>query len=199
MIRPTRAFSTLLGLGLLAVAVVGTTLAQQNFYDRKEIPGSYTVGLYADRAGTSREFTLEEGEDRVEAWIGLTGDSTQVFSAVVFRLEIPEGVELAGPVRWLPIPGLQQWESAVGLGMQVEFNYECQPMVDGAPAMLGRVHFQVDEEFERGEVQVGSHNEHGLSVELCDQDLWPKPYAEGLPLTIERKKSFWAKLQSLFG
>jgi len=199
MTHNARATLTTLCIATLLAIVVTTTVAQQNYYDRKQIPGSYTVGLYADRAGTSRVFKLEEGQDAVEAWIGLSGDSTQTFSAVVFRIELPDGVELGGPVRWLPIPGLQQWKSAVGLGVQVEFNYECQEQINGAPAMLGRVHFKVAEDFDRGDVVVGPHNEHGLSVELCDHALWPKPYAQGLPLTIERKRSFWSKLQKLFG
>jgi len=196
---------SLLPLVPLALAVLVATGAGADdsdppaYYDRNEIPGHYTVGLYADRAGTSREVELDADEEYVEAFIGITGDSTQTFSAVVFKVETPRGVEMDGPIRWFTIPGLQQWNSAVEQGVQVEFNYACQEQVDGAPAMLGRVRLRVEKDFDRGEVEIGPHTQFGLSVELCDHYLWPKPFADGLPLTIERKKSFWSKLQSLFG
>lgn len=177
----------------------GGAWGQSLYYDRSEVPGNYTLGLYADPAGQSRHVELEPGQESVEVHIGITGDSTRVFSAIVFALDLPEGIRLEGPIRWRAIEGLTQWGSPVDAGVQVEFNKVCQEQTGSEPVMVGRIRFAVDPEFESGEITVTGHRRWGVSVELCKADeYWPKPYATGLGVTVERKKSLWGKVRGLF-
>ena len=190
---------------VLACLVIGClaafSAAQETFYDRSEIPGHYTVGLYADANGRSREILLEPGQDKFEAWIGITGDSTRSFSALVCRIQLPRGIAIDGPLLWKPIHGLVQWGTPTGEGLQVEFNRECEEYDGIIPSMVGRIQFKVErKDFEAGTIEISKHRKWGVSVELCDPaSSWPKPFAEALNLDVARKKSFWQKLRGLFG
>jgi len=179
----------------------GLASAQDAYYDRKDIPGHYTLGLYADADGRSSEIVLEPGQDHFEAWIGITGDSTRTFSALVCRVELPRGIAIDGPAMWKPIHGLVQWGTPTGEGLQIEFNKECLNYDGIKPAMAGRLKFKVDrKDFEQGTIQLAGHRKWGISIELCDPDRgWPKPYCDAIDLTVSRKKTFWQKLRGLFG
>jgi hypothetical protein len=189
---------------LLAIAAgtlpgAGDAAAQATYYDRSEVPGHYTLGLYPKADGTGDKVVLDGDDDVFEAFLGVTGDSTQVFSGLVFGLEVPEGIELDGAIRWNAIPGLTQWGSPFEEGVRVEFNKDCQAQTTATPVVVGRVQFNVDENFQGGEIVVRGHRRWGVSVELCDPARdWPKPFADPVNLTVERKRSFWSKLQDMF-
>ncbi len=186
---------------LAAVASVPIPgLAQQGkLYDRNEVPGAYTLGLYANESLTSHEITFDKDVELIEAFIAIAGDSTRVFSGAAFGLDMPFGVELDGAIRWRNIPGLKQMGSPTEKGMELQFWQECQEMTGTTPVALGRVRMRVSPTFEKGEVTVRGHKDWGLSVELCDPEAsWPKPYATGLSVTLERKTSLWSKITSMF-
>ena len=194
--------SRLAPLVLLAL-VLGATLLPgalaQNYYDRNEVPGNYTIGFYSDFSASSRSIALEKGQDEFEAFIGITGDSTRVFSGVVFRLDLPPGVTMTGPAVWRPIAGLKQMEPMEGRGTQVTFNQECVPQEGDAPVVIGRIPLRMDPDVQQAVIEPLDHVNFGLSVELCQPDRsWPKPFAEGLALTVERKRSFWDRVTSWF-
>jgi hypothetical protein len=180
------------------VVVARDGLGQSLYYDRNKVPGNYTIGLYVDDAGRSRQAKLRPDQESVEAFIGITGDSTTVFSGMAFALQLPEGIELDGPIHWRTIEGLEQWGALEG-GVQVEFNKVCQEQTGPEPLMLGRIRFRVDPKFARGEIVVAEHLRWGCSVELCNPDQsWPKPYATGLGLEVERDESIWNKVKGIF-
>ena len=67
------------------------------------------------------------------------------------------------------------------------------------PLMLARIRFHVDPQFAQGEIAVADHIRWGCSVELCNPDnYWPKPYATGLALEVERNESLWTKMKGIF-
>lgn len=188
---------------LVAILVLASSgseaFAQATYYDRSEVPGHYTLGLYTDADGATDKIVLPGDQSVFEAYLGITGDSTQVFSGVVFGFDLPEEVELEGAIRWNTIPGLTQWGSPLEEGVRVEFNKECQAQTTAKPVMVGRVRFKVTEDFQGGEIVVRGHRKWGVSVELCDPTRdWPKPFADPVHLTVERKQSFWSKLQDIF-
>ncbi len=197
--RPGRACCWSAVLFLLAWAP--TANAQSSSYATPdEIPGHYTVGIYADNTGTSRELELPPGEQVFDCFIGITGDSTKIFSALVFRLELPLGATLDRPITWAPVPGLKQIESALEGGTQIEFNKECILQTTDLPAIVGRMRIRMSADLDRLEITPLPHRSFGLSVELCDESReWPKPYAEALSLQVTRKRSFLQRLRSLFG
>ena len=174
--------------------------AQQTGEQRRSVPGHYVVGLYADALGTSNRVELQKGQDEFEAWLGISGDSTRVFSAVVFRLKVPRGLRIDGPIQWRVVHGLAETGIVTDPGVQVEFNVECLQQLAATPVMLGRVRFAVERrDFEAGTVEVMRHEQWGLSIELCQPDkAWPKPFADPVHLDVTRKRSFWNRLQDLF-
>lgn len=197
---------------LLALGAVADTAAQTpapptsetsrlgGYANREEIPGHYSVGIYADDQGSSQKISLPAGEQLVDCFIGISGDSTRTFSALVFRLELPLGVTLDRPITWVPVPGLKQEDSVLGEGAKVEFNKECIVQESDQPAIVGRMRLRVAADVEDFEVLPLAHNDFGLSVELCDDArLWPKPYAEARPLTVTRKRGFFERIRALFG
>jgi len=170
------------------------------YANREEIPGHYTVGIYADDKGSSRKLVLPKGEQVFDCFIGITGDSTRTFSALVFRLELPLGVSLDKPITWVPVPGLKQEDSVLGEGAKVEFNKECIVQETDQPAIVGRMRIRVAADVSDFEILPLAHNDFGLSVELCDDSrLWPKPYAEARPMKVTRKRGFFARIRALFG
>jgi hypothetical protein len=190
-------------VGLVAVVAVigpaGDVLGQSLYYDRNKVPGNYTVGIYADEKGQTREITLEEDSESFVVHIGITGDSTKVFSGLAFGLDMPEGIELDGAIRWRPIEGLSEFGILQEEGIQVEFNKVCQEQTTSEPLMMGRIRFRVNETFESGEIVLRGHRRFGVSLELCKPDeIWPKPYATGLGVTVERKSGLWNKMKGLF-
>ena len=98
--------------------------ATKGTYSRNEIPGHYTLGFYANEQGSSSEIELPKGQDTFEAWVGITGDSTRVFSSLVMRLELPYGVELDGPITWIPRTKLKETGNLLGDGTTLGFQYD---------------------------------------------------------------------------
>lgn len=199
-VRMRSALLRLLVVAILVAVGATTGVAQSTYYDRNEIPGHYTVGFYADQEASRHEISLEEGEQTFECWVAVSGDSTRVFSAVVFRMELPTGVELDGPIVWAPLDGLKQTDSATGSGAQVEFNQECLEQVGDQPAVIGRMRLRVSPEVGDFVLTPLEHRKFGLSVELCDGAKgWPKPFADPVSLEVHRKKGLWSRIQSWFG
>jgi hypothetical protein len=194
---PTRLLMSLL---LMLACASGATAQDKVFHDRNAVPGNYFVGLYADERGTTAQLTLEPDQLEFDAYIGVGGDSTKVFSGLVLGLELPRGVEIDGPIIWSPIPGLTQEGSATLGGLVVEFNKECVQQRGVTPAMVARVHFTVDDDFEAGSVQMIGHVKHGLSLELCHfvDEWWPKPFAQPIHLELTRKTTFWGRIRDFF-
>lgn len=187
---------TLLLLALLGAAI---SASAERFYDRNAIPGNFTIGIYSDEDGSSKKVTLGKDDDEFQVWIGLTGDSTRVFSGAVFKLQLPPHMETKGPVRWTAIPGLKSTGSLSDPGLSIEFNKACLRQTGPEPVMLGRLTFAVEPGFKKGTLMPEAHNGFGLSVELCLPDGgWPKPYATGVALEVERKFSFIERIQSWF-
>ena len=196
------AFIILAGVGLAGAQLLEpepTKQTRTGTYDRHEIPGHYTLGFYADERGSSTELELPKGEDTFEAWLGITGDSTRVFSSLVMRLDLPYGVELDGPVKWTPRSGLKESGDLLGDGMTVEFQFDCAQQKSPAPVMLGRVPFRMQPGVNEAVLTPAPHKQFGLSVEICsDDDAWPKPYADPVSLSVRRSRSFWDRLTGWF-
>lgn len=189
---------TLLALVLLVMGAA-TALAQSTYYDRNEVPGHYTLGLYADEKATVRELEIGATDEYFDCYVGVTGDSTKVFSSVVFRLELPDGVHLREPVKWASIPDLSTQGQILGAGVETAFNNPCQGMRGPFPVQVGRIRLHVDPSFREATIVPLGHKQYGLSVELCQPDnAWPKPYATGLELTVRRKLGFFDRLRALF-
>jgi len=200
----------LVSFALIVVVSIGTAGAQlleptqrgtedKGNYDRNEVPGHYTVGFYADERGSSTELELPKGQDTFEVWLGITGDSTRVFSSVVLGLELPYGVEVTGPIVWIPRDRLKESGDLLGLGMMVEFPHDCAQQKSPAPAMLGRLPLRMQPGVNEATLTPGPQTPFGLSVELCsDSDAWPKPYADPVSLTVRRSRSFWDRLTGWF-
>ncbi len=193
-------FCFLLALLLLAMLLPGERAwAQATYYDRHEVPGHYTLGLYGDERGATSEITLESGESHFEAFIGMTGDSTKIFSGAVFRLELPEGVRRDGPIRWNTIEGLTARGKIDDLGLEVEFNKPCQGMRGPYPVIIGRIPLELEPGVHEVTIALAGHKRFGLSVELCDPNrAWPKPFAQPHPVTVRRELGFWERLTSWF-
>jgi hypothetical protein len=195
---------------LIALAGIGTAGAQlpesnranitdRAKYERDKIPGHYTVGFYADEHGSSRELELPEGLDTFDAWLGITGDSTRVFGSLVMSLELPYGVEIAGPIVWIPRSGLKESGELLTEGMMVEFQYDCAEQESLAPAILGRLPLRLQPGVKEATLTPGPHERFGLSIQLCPGgNIWPKPYADPLSLTVRRHRSFWDRLTGWF-
>jgi hypothetical protein len=199
-----RSLRTFVSVALAAIVValcLAAAFAQPGgYYKRDEIPGHYSVGIYADKFGKSRELEIPNGEQVFDCFIGITGDSTKVFSALVLRLEFPLGATLDKPITWAPVPGLKQTDSLLGNGAKVEFNKECIVQNGTAPAIVGRMRVRMAADLDELEIHPLAHREFGLSLELCDDArVWPKPFAEALPLKITRKRGFLQRVHSLFG
>lgn len=190
----------LIAPAVLLIALTSAAQQKRTFHDRDAVAGNYTVGLYADANGTQSKLVLESDQIEFEAWIGLTGDSTRVFSGTAFGLDLPREVQIDGAIRWNTMPGLSQWGVVTAQGVQAEFAQSCARQTTRLPAMLGRIRFSVEEDFLQGTLVVRPHVKHGLSVELCylDGDWWPKPFAEPVSLEVERKQGFWDRLRNLF-
>lgn len=205
--KPVLSAPPLLALVLLLVATAPAQeqapepehSARRGAYDRNEIPGHYTVGLYADRQGSSTELQISRDATEFEAWIGVSGDSTRVFSAVAMRLELPYGVELAGAIRWVPRSGLKEQGNLVDPGITVDFPHECAQQKGLAPVILGRVPLRILPGLNEATITPARHLRYGLSVELCsDERAWPKPYADPVPLEVRRKLSLWDRITGWF-
>ena len=189
---PALLLATLLGLA-------AQTQAQSTYYDRNEIPGDYTIGLYTDSQGSSNTLVLDKDQDRFDMFIGITGDSTQIYSAVVFGIDLPAGIEVAGPIHWRPLEGLTQKGVLTDEGVQVEFNRSCVRQTEGLPAIIGRISMKLNVRFTDSEVIVREARPFGLSVELCDDSRgWPKPFAQPIHLSVSRQQSLWDKIRGWF-
>lgn len=185
---------------LVALALPASALAQEReaYYDRNDIPGSYTLGFYASPDGESRELELGADQEEFELWFGITGDSTRSFSGIVFGLDLPPGVRMAGPIRWETVPGLKESGVIGENGVQVEFNQECQSQVGTEPLMIARLPLAADPLLEEFELAPRKHRNFGLSVELCQPELsWPKPFAEAVPVKVTRKRSLWDRVKGM--
>ena len=159
--------------------------------------GDYTVGLYADRAG-STELLLEKDDTTFDVFIGLTGDPVRNFSASAFKLELPDFLEPAGPILWQPIEGLKEREEFFGRGGQVVFSV-CDVQPDDGPLILGRLPVAADPRFREATLEPLPHRQYGLSVQLCQQQgVWPKRDAEPVALHVKRHVSFWDRVTSWF-
>jgi len=127
---PMRNLYTLLALCLFVAAVVPATAQllepeekdpKRGNYDRHAIPGQYTLGFFADDRGSTNELEIEKDAPGFELWLGVSGDSTRVFSGLGMSLELPNGVELAGPVVWLPRNDLKTSGNLLGEGMTADY------------------------------------------------------------------------------
>jgi hypothetical protein len=187
----------LLGLLTIAVLLPDQILARDS-RDGSAVPGSYTIGLYADFEGSSRRLILPKGKDRFEAFIGITGDSTRVFSGLAFRVALPDGVTLDGPIVWRPLPGLKQYDAVEQRGTRVNFHESCVQSEGDMPVMIGRIPFRLGPDVKRAKIEPAANIEFGLRVELCLPDSYPKPSAQGLDITVERSLSLWDRITSWF-
>ena len=186
---------------LLVASMLGPVRANaQTVEDLTDLDaGDYTVGLYADPDGTSREVALDSDADSFTAYIGLTGDPMKVFSGVAFRIELPDFLEPAGPIRWTPIQGLTEKERVLGeIGGQVVFT-NCALQSGPKPFVLGRLELRVDPRFRTGTVAVLPHARHGLQVQLCGpNETWPKRNADPRALEVTRRTSLWDRITAWF-
>lgn len=188
----------LLGLVILSMLAPAELFAQ-GYYDRRAVPGNYTIGFYADFEATTRELTLAKDEDRFEAYIGITGDSTRVFSGLVFRVELPEGVTLDGPIAWRPLAGLKQYDAVEVKGTHVNFPESCVQSTGDQPVIVGRIAFRLGPKVKRVVIEPLAHKEFGLSVELCQiERSYPKPYATGRAITVTRPLTLWDRIANWF-
>lgn len=173
--------------------------AKRGAYDRHEIPGHYTVGFYADRGCTQTELKIEKDATEFEAWIGVSGDSTRIFSSVAMRLELPVGIELAGPIRWVPRSGLKETGDLFDPGITADFAHDCAQQKGMAPAVLGRIPLRILPGLDEATISPAPHMGYGLSVELCsDARAWPKPYADPVALHVRRSLSLWDRIAAWF-
>lgn len=200
-----------IGRSVLALSAVGMTAAvvatladsrvaagqSSKVYDRRAIPGNYTIGLYGDESGQGRLAKLTADQETFDAFVGIGGDSLHQFSACTFLLQLPKGLQVDGAVRWRPIPGLEQWGGATEEGLRVEFADSCQTQLGEAPVILGRVRLKADPKFRQGQIAVTEHVKYGCSVELCVPG-YPKPYATGLPLDVRRQVSLLQRIRDIF-
>lgn len=193
-----RCFCPLAAVFLVALALPASAQERNAYYDRHDIPGQYTLGLYATPDGEAGELELDADQEEFELWFGITGDSTRSFSGVVFGLDLPPGVRMAGPIRWETVPGLKESGVLGETGVQVEFNQECQLQVGEEPLMIARLPLAADPLLEEFELAPRKHRSFGLSVELCQPELgWPKPFAEPVPVKISRKRSLWDRVKGM--
>ena len=114
-----------------------------------------------------------------------------------FALELPDGIQLDGAIRWQPIADMIEDGNVVDEGIRLKFYENCQEQFGLQPLIMGRVPFRVTPEFREGEIQVVGHSQHHLRVQLCDGK-FSRPRAEGLRMTVRRKLSFWDKMKELF-
>lgn len=198
--RRWRRTAPLVLLGLLAVSVLFAGRGRaQTIEPPSPDPsvGDYAIGFYADRSGTT-EIRLDDETETFDVFIGLTGDPVQNFSAATFKLELPDFLELAGPILWRPIEGLHEKEEFLGNGGQVVFPI-CDAQSDDAPLVLGRFEVAVDPRFREADLAPLPHRQYGLGVQLCQQQgVWPKRDAEAIALHVVRPTSFWDRVTSWF-
>ena len=199
--RPaSRSFAALWRVGVLVLALcmpAGPSVGSTD--ERSAVPGNYAIGFYADFEATSREIVLPKGEDRFELFIGLQGDSTRVFSGLVFRVELPFGLELDGPITWRPLPGLRQSGAVEVGGAEVNFHETCVETEGDRPVIVGRMAMRMSPELKQVSLDPLRHRAFGLSVELCQPEKgFPKPYATGLGIVVKREQSFWDRITSWF-
>jgi len=168
-------------------------------YSRFDVPGHYTVGLYADESGSSTELQIPKDAVEFNAWLGLTGDSTRVFSGMAMSMKLPGGVELAGPIVWKPRSNLKQSGVLVGDGITVEFNRDCVQQKGLAPVIIARIPLRIQPGINEVRLSPAPNLRFGLTVELCnDADAWPKPYADPVELHVRRKLSLWDRITGWF-
>jgi len=168
-------------------------------YDRNEIPGHYTLGFYGDDRGGTGELAIAKEATEFDVWLGVTGDSTRVFSGLAMSLDLPPGVELAGPVIWTPRDRLKQFGNLLDPGITVEFGHDCAQQKSPAPVILARVRFRIQPGVNECLIIPAPHRRFGVSVELCsDERAWPKPYADPIGVTVKRKLSLWDRLTGWF-
>jgi hypothetical protein len=169
------------------------------FYDRDEIPGHYTIGFYSDENGSSEDLKIAKDATTFEVYIGVTGDSTRVFSGLAMSLDLPYGVELDGPVMWEPRDEMKIRGDLLDPGVTVAMNRDCAMQKGRGPAILGRLRLRMQPGIDEAVLAPAAHRQHGLSVELCsDKRAWPKPYAEAIPLKVKRKLSLWDRITGWF-
>ena len=197
--------AVLLILLVLAIAIPATSQLLEPeptapvVENRREIPGTYTLGFYADEEGSSTTLKIPKDATEFDAWLGITGDSTRVFSGLAMAIELPYGVELGGPVVWTPRAELKTKGVFLDPGITVEFQHDCARQTGSAPVILGRVPLRILRGVNEAVITPKRHRMFGLSVELCyDDRAWPKPYAEPVVLTVKRKITLWDRITGLF-
>lgn len=194
----------LLAILILAVSVPAASQLLEpeqppRVVDRESIPGNYTIGFYANENGSTDPLKIPKEATEFEVWLGVTGDSTRVFSGLAMSIDLPYGVELNGPIVWTPRANLKASGVFLEPGVTVEFHDECARQTGSAPVMLGRIPLKILPGVNEAVITPKRHRMHGLSVELCfDERAWPKPYAEPIALTVKRKLSLWDRITGLF-
>lgn len=168
-------------------------------YDRHEIPGDYTLGFYADERASSSELKLPKDADGFDIWIAVTGDSTRLFSGLAMSLQLPVGVELNGPIVWVPRSGLKEAGELLGEGTTVNFSHDCAQQKGNLPVVLARLPLKIQPGINDVMLTPAPHLRFGLSVELCDDSRgWPKPYADAVPVRVRRSLSLWDRITGWF-
>jgi hypothetical protein len=185
---------------VFAIVVLGGphSAAQTIGADPDPDVGEYTIGLYGDPEGTTREVRLDADAERFTCYLGIRGEPAIDFSGMVLRIEMPDFLEPAGPVTWKPLEGLQEKEVLFEHGAEILF-LGCDRQPPDRPLILGRFEVEVDPRFREGVIEPLPHERYGLGVQLCNEgDVWPKRNADPLPLRVERSVSFWDRVSSWF-
>ena len=203
---PMRTPYALLALLLLVAALpAGAQLLEPEeqptttFYDRNEIPGHYTIGFYSDESGSPKDLKIPKDATDFEIWIGVSGDSTRTFSGLAMSLELPYGVTLNGPVKWIPRESMKVRGDLLYPGITLAMNRDCAIQKGSGPVILGRLPLRMQVGIEEVVLTPAAHRQFGLSLELCsDERAWPKPYAEPVALKVKRDLSLWDRIKGWF-
>lgn len=198
-----RKLRTIFAASLVLAAAVPATgqLLEQDApaQDREKIPGHYTVGFYSDQRGSTEPLKIAKDATTFDMWLGVSGDSTRVFSGIAMSIELPYGVELGGPIVWIPRGDLVERGVLLDPGITVDFPHDCARQTGKAPVILARVPMKILAGLDEAVITPKRHRQFGLSVELCyDERAWPKPYADPVPLKVKRKLSLWDRITGMF-
>jgi hypothetical protein len=158
-----------------------------------------TIGFYSDETGSSKDLKIPGDATEFEVWIGVTGDSTRIFSGLAMSAELPYGVAPKGPIIWKPRDRLKSSGGLMDPGITLMMNYDCVTQKGIGPVILGRMVLSIQPGINEAVIAPKAHREFGLSIELCfDERAWPKPYAEAVPLKVKRNLSLWDRITGLF-
>lgn len=161
--------------------------------------GDYTIGYYADRAGSTQDIRLSKEDDRFELFIGLDGSPRRNFASAAFKIELPDFLEPGSAIYWNPIEGLKESELFFERGGQVVFAGCDEPDGDG-PLILGRFVVEVDPRFREADLEPAAHDQHGLVMKLCQTNdgVYPERRADPLGLHVVRATSLWDRITGWF-